>query len=245
MRRFSLLAGMIVVCLAAAMQAAMAAGTSRCELADVGSVDTPQGLLLDYTNDAMWWQSEKKGCAFYGRGLILQLLGRSDDAIADYTRAIGWMGTLGEIYAARGDAYEARGEHEKAETDYAEAAQLSRSDANVLNSSCWERAKRGYPLDRALRDCDSAIELKPDLWGAWDSRCFVNYRLGNYAAAISDCDKSMAIWQDVRFRSRSQYVRGLAKIKNGDIQGGNSDIAAAKDVSPGVAKEYAGFGVTK
>jgi hypothetical protein len=36
----------------------------------------------------------------------------------------------------------------------------------------------------------------------------------------------------------------MAKLKSGDIDGGNADIAASRAVRPDIANVYAGYGVT-
>ena len=42
----------------------------------------------------------------------------------------------------------------------------------------------------------------------------------------------------------SLYGRGIARVKSGEVEAGNADIAAAKAVSPGIAEEFAGNGVS-
>jgi len=231
---------------------AAAITSMHCETYDLGRFDTAaiHSLFEHWGSPA--WQPENRACSLYSAGLIYQLVDDRKNAIAAFTDAIGWQNNFSEAYAARGDVYVSLGEYEKAHADYAQAWRLNYENAVALNNICWERAKRGYPLNRALDDCDSAIKLQPDLWAAWDSRCLVNYRLGNYAAAVSDCDKAMGLWHDETWdmqlapslRGRTQYVLGLAKIKIGKVDGGNADIAAAKDAYPGVEKKYAGFGIT-
>jgi tetratricopeptide (TPR) repeat protein len=227
--------------------------SSRCQPTNIGRYDTPALVSLFKHKGEPQWQAENRSCFLYSWGLIYQLVGDYKNAITAYTYAVGWQSNLSEAYAARGDVYASLSELKKAEEDYAQASQLNRTNADALNNICWERAKRGYPLDRAMNDCDSAIKLEPGQWATWDSRCLVNYRLGNYAAAISDCDKALELWRDASYnvsmdtshRAGSFYVRGLAKIKNGNIEDGNADVATAKDIYQDVDKKYATFGVTQ
>lgn len=184
--------------------------------------------------------SEQRAFAFYQRGLYHQFNHQYDLAIADYTSAIGWKRTYEDAYAARADAYEDAGDHAHAVADYAEAATLQADSAYDLNNRCWARAMRGHPLDRALADCNASLKLNPGDPGAFDSRCLVNYRMGNYAEAISDCTEAL---KQERQSPYSLYTRGLAKVRSGDITDGNADIAAAKDADRRIAERYAIWGI--
>ncbi|HEX3943790.1 MAG TPA: tetratricopeptide repeat protein [Rhizomicrobium sp.] len=183
---------------------------------------------------------EARAQAYYHRGLYYQFSHRYDLAIADYTSATGWKRTYEDAYAARGDAYEDAGDHAGAASDYAQAASLRTDDAQDLNNRCWDRAMRGHPLDRALADCNASLKFNPDYPAAFDSRCLVNYRMGNYADAITDCSEAL---KQERQSPTSLYTRGLAKIRSGDTTGGNSDIAAAKDSYRQVEELFAVWGV--
>jgi tetratricopeptide (TPR) repeat protein len=183
---------------------------------------------------------ESRAQAYYQRGLYYQFSNQLDLAIADYTSAIGWKRTYEDAYAARADAYEAAGDHGRAAADYAQAAGLQADTASDLNNRCWARAMRGRPLDRALADCNAALKLNPDYPSAFDSRCLVNYRMGNYAEAISDCSEAL---KQERQSPYSLYTRGLAKIRSGDTRGGNADVAAAKDADRRIDERFAFWGV--
>jgi tetratricopeptide (TPR) repeat protein len=97
-------------------------------------------------------------------------------------------------------------------------------------------------LEEALEDCNKALDRAPNDLAAIDTRGFVEYRLGSYAAAIADFD---AVDKASQLRPSSLEVRGMAKIKSGDKAGGDADIAAAaqKAAEPGDHR-YAGFGLT-
>ena len=42
---------------------------------------------------------------------------------------------------------------------------------------------------------------------------------------------------------KSLYGRGLAKLKQDDVAGGNADIAAAKAIRPDIVAEFVRYGV--
>jgi tetratricopeptide (TPR) repeat protein len=185
--------------------------------------------------------TENKACRLFARALLYQFEGRTERAIADYSDAVGWMRDFPAAYEMRGDAYEARGEHEKALADYAQAAKWPES-AYALASRCWARAVRGYPLDRALADCNASLRQRPDNPDALNGRCFLRYRMADYAAAISDCDAAL---KRAPKGAASLYVRGLAKLKAGDTAGGRADVEAANAINEKVADYYALWGVNE
>lgn len=115
----------------------------------------------------------------------------------------------------------------------------NQTDADVLNTACWERTKVGLQMDAAMADCNESLRLDPSSAEAFDTRCFAFYRLGQYVAAIKDC--TAALDRNAKLPN-SLYVRGLAKLKTGDTAGSNADIAAAKAINPKIADEYAGYG---
>jgi hypothetical protein len=52
-----------------------------------------------------------------------------------------------------------------------------------------------------------------------------------------------ALSESFRLESRALYGRGVAKLKLGDADGGNADIAAAKAIQSDIAEEFARYGV--
>jgi tetratricopeptide (TPR) repeat protein len=178
--------------------------------------------------------------AYINRGHTYFNLGKLELAIQDYDQAIRLdPKVLAPLYG-QGVAYESMGQGDRALADFDKAVALVPNNPDLLNARCWERAVTGSQLDMALTDCNSALTLKPDNATALDSRCLVYYRMGNYPAAISDCDE--AIKNDDKMSS-SLYIGGLAKLKIGDASGGDADIAAAKKIDEKIADTYGGYGV--
>lgn len=185
---------------------------------------------------------ENRASGLYHRGLLYLLSGKNDLAIADFTTAIGWRHDYSDAYEARGDAYQDMGQVEKATADYAVAAQLTGDQPRALSQRCWVRAVRGHPLDRALADCNEALKDNTDDEDILQRRCFVYYKMGNFSAAVADCEAAEKLSR--RF-DKALYIGGLAKLKLGDTAGGNADIAAALDADYRVAELYALYGVKR
>lgn len=185
---------------------------------------------------------EWRAGAFYHRGLLYLLSGKNDPAIADFTTAISWKHDHGAAYEARGDAYQDVGQSEKAAADYAAAARLESDQPLALSARCWIRAVRGYPLDRALVECNDALKEEPDDEQILLHRCLVYYKMGNYAAAVADCGSAE---KSHRRFDEALYIGGLAKLKLGDTTGGNADIDAALDADYRIADLYVLYGVKR
>lgn len=122
-------------------------------------------------------------------------LGRYDQAIADFTKAIERGGGDALTYNTRGRVYFEKGRHEDALKDVNRAIELDpRSDA------AWNT--RGYILytvrryEEALRDLDRALEINPRHEGAYNHRGLVHTALERYDRALADFDEALKIDPD-------------------------------------------------
>ena len=160
---------------------------------------------------------------------------------------------LGQLYGGLGDYSDAMDQinewlsHHPQPYDQAEG----------LNARCWARATADRDLQKALDDCDRALDMRPsgdaetgsiirqplaaDDPDILDSRGLVYLRLGNPHDAINDYDSALKI--NPRIAS-SLYGRGLAELSLGEKSEGQADLAAAASIDSGVAKRYATMGLT-
>jgi tetratricopeptide (TPR) repeat protein len=143
-------------------------------------------------------------------------------------------------YRDRSDAFASKGDYPSALGDMDRAVALKPNDASLLNARCFTRAEANRDLPAALDDCNAALKLSPRDPPTLDSRGFVYFRLGQFDHAISDDDAALDVDQT---QAPSLYIRGLAKRKQGDVKGGDADIAAAKVLDPAVGSTYARMGV--
>jgi tetratricopeptide (TPR) repeat protein len=114
-----------------------------------------------------------------------------------------------------------------------------RRDA-ALNSRCRARTMLGIELDKALDDCDAAIDSDAKNANYLDSRGWVYLRLGKYGKALSDFDRS------IEFRPKgawSLYGRGLTKARLGDPAQGEADLTAARKAQPDIDLKVARAGL--
>jgi len=144
-------------------------------------------------------------------------------------------------YIDRADAFATKGDFASALDDMDRAVALKPHDADTLNARCFVRARANKDLAAALDDCNEALKLTPRAPPTLDSRGFVYFRLGQYDRAVADYDAALAVDQTL---APSFYVRGLAKRRQGDVKGGDADVAEAEKIYPTVAELYRRMGVT-
>lgn len=121
----------------------------------------------------------------------------------------------------------------------AEAVAGKPENSRVLNADCWFRGLFNVALENAMGSCTRAVERADEPMAALDSRAMVQFRLGNYDAALADLDTVLRLAPAV---AESRYLRGVIRLKKGD-QAGREDIEKALRMSPQLAEFYARHGV--
>jgi tetratricopeptide (TPR) repeat protein/predicted aspartyl protease len=115
----------------------------------------------------------------------------------------------------------------------------------ALDLRCRARALEGTDLDRALKDCDTALrrtDARTDLhWSAMDSRGLVYLKLGKYEKSIADYD---AVLKDHPKDAWAWYGRGVDKLRLNRTAEGKADIAQATALAPKDVDELRRRGIT-
>jgi tetratricopeptide (TPR) repeat protein len=155
----------------------------------------------------------------YKVGGALFMLGRRDEALKSYDKAV----------AAYEPIVDGDSENVPWRNDLAEA----------YNTVCLTNAILGN-LETALLACNKSLKLRPDSADTIDSRGFTYLKMRRFDDAIVDYDAALRV-QPNKFESL--YGRGLARLKKGNIAGGNADIASAKAIRSDVDQIFATFGV--
>ena len=110
----------------------------------------------------------------------------------------------------------------------------------ALNSRCWIRAMLGVELDKAIDDCDDAIDSDSRNPSYFDSRGWVYLRQGKYKKALADFDRSLGLQPEAAW---PLYGRGLTQARLGNAEQAEADLAAARKLRPDIATlvAYAGL----
>jgi tetratricopeptide (TPR) repeat protein len=112
--------------------------------------------------------------------------------------------------------------------------------ALALGGRCWTRGAAKLDLNRALGDCDQAVELLPKSAEALDSRALVHLQRGEWGLAIADYDSALKLQPR---RAGALYGRGIAERREGHAAAARADLAAALAIEPAIARHFASFGL--
>ena len=112
-------------------------------------------------------------------------------------------------------------------------------DANALNGACWARAMFRAELDKALSECDKALNAGREAY-ILDSRGLVQLQRGDWTKAESDYSEAIGMQPNL---ASSLFGRGIARKRLGNAASGKADIAAATLIDPQIADTYASYGV--
>ena len=145
---------------------------------------------------------------------------------------------LEKAYYLRGNALLSKSEYRKAIDDYGSALQLTSDDANALHERCFARAVLAIELEDALSDCNESLRIRPNDSETLGGRGFVYLRLGFFRTAILDYDAAL---EHKPGTALFLYARGTAKLKAGDIESGNNDLAAARSADPEIDAVFARY----
>jgi len=101
--------------------------------------------------------------------------------------------------------------------------------ASALNSRCWLRVEMGTELDKALADCDDAVDADSKNASFLDSRAWAYLRQGKFNKALDDFNDALKSNPQSAY---SLYGRGQVHLALGHVQAAQADLAAARRQQP-------------
>jgi hypothetical protein len=134
--------------------------------------------------------------------------------------------------------YETQKQYDRAIPDYDQVVRLAPTSAAGWSGRCWSRAIIGQ-LEQTLPDCNEALRLESSAT-ALEGRALVYLKSGQIDKAIADYDAALKTNPKL---PGPLYGRGIAKVRKGDVAGGNADTAAAKDINAKIAEQFAAYNV--
>lgn len=168
--------------------------------------------------------------------------GRKEEALKDYGALIHLEPRNALNYQARASLYGELKQYDLARADIMTALKIAPMNAGLHNSMCWVLALEGKELERALTYCNVAVGLTGNTNGfAIDSRGMVYLKMGKYDLALADYERAMGISPR---SSHFMYGRGIVLLRLGRAEEGRGFIDRAVAAEPGIAKQYADYGVT-
>jgi tetratricopeptide (TPR) repeat protein/MFS family permease len=162
----------------------------------------------------------------YNEGVRLGALGQADEAIAEYSKAIGLEPTLDQAYVNRGGVFNHLGQYQNAIRDYTEALRLVPEYAVAYyNRGIAHIGLAQYT--EALADLDQAIGLDPSYGPAYSNRAIAHFRLGQFRPALQDLDQVIGLNPE----SAQTYVnRGLVHSSLGEAAKAQDDFDRAVEL---------------
>jgi tetratricopeptide (TPR) repeat protein len=98
--------------------------------------------------------------AYSNRGIAYRDMDLTDQAISDFTKAIGLNSDLDVAYYNRGNAYGRKGLYDQAVADYTKSIEIAPDHAAYTNRA-WAHEKKGE-RDQAINDYRAALKLDPN-----------------------------------------------------------------------------------
>lgn len=175
-----------------------------------------------------------------GYGVLMRKLGRMPEALADLEEANRIDPLNPATIDARARTLRSLGRAGDAIAIWDAAVAVDPSSM-ALNSRCWERAVANRDLPLAEADCATAVQREPKTAAYWDSYALVALRMGHLDEATKRYDQALAL--NPR-QAPSLYARGITRLRAGDTDRGQADIAAAKALDPTAPDELTEAGLT-
>jgi len=140
------------------------------------------------------------------RGQVLAKSGKTEEALADFDRALALDPYNAQALYGRGLIYQGEKQHQQAIEDFTAANGLTPQSAEPLVG----RATSYLAIDKtkeAAADLDEAVQADPNSAPAWAARGLAYERLGDKAKAAASYSRAIAI------RPRDEAARsGLARV---------------------------------
>lgn len=185
--------------------------------------------------------------ALLARASLRLAEGNSAEAAADLDQADRAADKSADIrlrmavsYAEADRLYKALDELELWMANHREDARFG----EALYQRCWVRAVVNDQLKGALDDCNAALKRvdrsSDHIPEILDGRGLVRWRLGDYANAVKDFDAVLKAKPDDAW---ALYGRGIARLRTGDTDLGQADVAAARSQSQSLVANFEGHGI--
>ena len=159
-------------------------------------------------------------------------------AMQDFSQALRLEPDHPSAFVGRGTVYMFEGEYDRAMEDLGEAIRLDPGNADAFDNRCWVHGLMNRSLDDGMSDCNESLRLRPNFADGLGARGPIYLRMAQRAQAIASCDAGLG--RDPK-SADTLYVRGIAKLRSGDIRGGENDIAAAKTLDLRIIETYRRF----
>jgi tetratricopeptide (TPR) repeat protein len=195
------------------------------------SSDMPDGFKYDHN----------LAVPYYGRGKAFEGLGKQDEALADFEKAVNIDPKYMDAVCDRGIVLIAKGIKDKGCIDLRKAKLMGSARAKELyeknlcsgmSGSFVEAGDKKFEAKDyagAIADYTSAIQLNADSISAYIKRAQCHVFLKKYDKAINDYNKAIRIKPDT---AQILYLRGIAYIAASNYKAGFDDLSKVVRMDP-------------
>ncbi|MBT2132728.1 tetratricopeptide repeat protein [Croceibacterium sp. LX-88] len=199
---------------------------------------------LDDYSKALTLQPNSRDAAgwYQNRGMARAHLGDLKGALQDYDRSLAIGGPDASLFLYRGDVYLDQRKYRDAIEDYSEAIELAPQDGRTWNARCWARGAQGRNLDKALADCEAALNLDGNSSDTHDSRGLVHLKQKEWEAALEDYETSRTLDPGA---ASAYFGHAIALQRLDRDDEAEADFKRALALDPKIAEKYEGWGVKR
>ncbi|WP_433433597.1 tetratricopeptide repeat protein [Nonomuraea sp. CA-141351] len=173
---------------------------------------------------------------YANRAQLLAVAGRTEEALADYTRAIEADPGYPDYYLERGNLLHRLGRPDEALADYEAVMRLSPPFPEAYYNRAELRFASG-DLDGARADLDHTLELDPEFASAYVNRSGIHAGLGEYTRAREDVVRGLGL------TPRDPHllcVLGQVELAEGRHPEARTAFDRALEIDPGLVAAWAG-----
>ncbi|MFS4094768.1 tetratricopeptide repeat protein [Streptomyces sp. AF1A] len=170
------------------------------------------------------------------RARVYAILGRLDEALADYAVVIDQDPHHAEHYLERGNLLRRLGRTEEALADYSRALSLSPPFPEIYYNRGDLRLSEG-DVEGALADFDYVIEQDPEFVDAYVNRAGIRLEAGDLAAALADARTGLGLEPD---NAHLHAIVGRALAEEGELDGAEAAYDRAIESDPELVSALSG-----
>jgi predicted O-linked N-acetylglucosamine transferase (SPINDLY family) len=179
--------------------------------------------------DAALKINPKVAAVHNNRGNALKDMGRSNEALASYERAIALKADYPDAFYNHGNVLRALGRSADAVASYDQAIALRPDYAEALSNRGSALRELGR-FDEALASLEHATALKPDYAEAWYNRANALNELKRFDEALASYDRAIALRPDLA-EAHNNRANALAELRRFDeaVEGFGRALAVKAD----------------
>lgn len=197
-------------------------------------------LLMPVLGDpAILFPDPQTALEYTCRGLRYEQIGRHQQALADYSRAIELDPTDAHAYVHRGNFYMPQQQYAAALSDYDHALRFDPNNTQAHYGRAGAYTNIGQPV-KALAEYDAALAADPHFFAAYFNRALLHEQAGRIAEALADYEHALQEQPD-EVRSRMQRGRLYLQIGNHAAAAADFSQVLAHDPQNAEAYLYRGF----